>query len=44
MGLVDNDLSCVAFLVLFNIDDEGADSRGGELDGVAMCLLENNIN
>ena len=38
-GLADNDLSHVAFLVLFDIEGEGADARGGEFDGVAMCFF-----
>ena len=48
--LVANDLSRVTFLVFFDVDSvEGvADSGGGgggELGGVAMCLLKNkNIN
>jgi len=44
MDLADNDLSHVAFLVLFDIDSEGANSGGGELGSVAMCLLKNNLN
>ena len=44
-GLADNDLSHVAFLVLFDIEGEGADARGGEFDGVAMCFFfKKNIN
>ena len=43
-GLADKDLSRVAFLVLLNVDGEGADSRGRELGGVATCLLKKNIN
>ena len=43
-GLADNDLSSVAFLVLLDVDGESASSKGGELNGVAMCLLKNNIN
>ena len=46
-GLVANDLSRVAFLVFFNIDGEKGvvdlGGGGGELGGVAMCLLENNL-
>jgi len=44
MGLADNDLSHVAFLVLFDVDNEDVDLEGGELSGVVMCLLKNNIN
>jgi len=44
MGLVAKDLICVAFLVFFGEDDEGADSEGGEFGGLVMCLLKNNIN
>jgi len=46
MGLVANNLNCVAFLVFFGEDDEGVvDFReGGELGSVVICLLKNNIN
>ena len=42
-------MSRVAFLVFFDVDGEKgvADpegGRGGELGGVAMCLLKSNIN
>ena len=43
-GLVANDLSCVAFLVRFKVDDDcdaipvGGGGGGGELGGVAICL------
>jgi len=45
-GLVTNDLSCVAFLVHFKVDDDydaasvggGGGGGGGELGGVAICL------
>ena len=42
-GLVANNQSCVAFLVYFRVDSEGADlGKGGDLDSVVMCLLKNN--
>ena len=43
MGQADNDMNRVAFLVLFDIDGEGVDSGGGELVGVAMCLLKTTL-
>ena len=39
-GLRDSDLSRVAFLVLFDVDDEDVNSRGGKLGSVAMCLIK----
>ena len=46
-GLVANDLSRATFSIFFDVDGEGATDSGrigGELGGVAMCLLKNNIN